>query len=144
VKKRDYYIGTKLAGILLCFTLIFYFSNRKVNKELKKLEIEYPMLSPEDDVSGTITSVYHGDTTIFNNDPNQVYLTIDKLKKFRVTTRYDDKKKITIDQIVKAKCKIIKKQGIDTLYIICFPPEDTLSYEFKLLDDDRYPFFKIK
>lgn len=141
--KRNSIISLILVFVfIIAFIFIFKYDTEKEEKLLRQLAEEFPSVSIDQRLEGTVMSIYHPYPEIFNDDPLQAYLSLNDSIKRRIKTGHESTEKIILDSILNVGDRLIKEPGSDILLVYKIENSDTLKFSFQLRDDLGYPLKK--
>lgn len=128
-----------LIAFISSVAVYFRYDTEKKKKILEQLAEEYPSLSIDQAVEGTVTSIYHPHPEIFNDDPLQAYLSLNDSIKRRIKTGHELARSFSLDSVLSLGDQVIKHSGSDSVLIYRIQNGDTLKFGFQLRNDLGYP-----
>ena len=141
--KRSSIISLILAFVFITAMVIYYrYDTGKKEKVLQSLSREFPSISIDQELEGTVTNIYHPYPGIFNNDPLQAYVLLNDSLKRRIKTGHEVAKEIILDSVLTIGDYLVKERGSDMVSVYQIENSDTLKYRFQLRDDLGYPLRK--
>lgn len=141
--KRNHIISlVLLIAFVSSMVIYFQYDTGKKKRILEQLAEEYPSLSIDQSLEGTVTNIDHPYPQIFNDDPLQAYLSLNDSIKRRIKTGHELAKSFSLDSILSLGDRLIKKPGNDSVLIYKIQNGDTLKFSFQLRDDLGYPLKK--
>jgi hypothetical protein len=127
---------------ITAFIIFFKYDTGKKEKLLRQLAEEFPAISIDQRLEGTVMHIYHPYPEVFNNDPLQVYLLLNDSLKRRIKTGHELDKSIILDSVLNISDYLFKEPGSDVLFVYKVVGSDTIRYSFQLRDDLGYPLRK--
>jgi len=141
--KRNNIISLILVFVFItAFIIFFKYDTGKKEKLLRQLAEEFPAVSIDQRLEGTVMNVYHPYPEIFNDDPLQAYILLNGSLKRRITTGHEFTKKVILDSILNVGDRLLKEPGSDILLVYKIENSDTIKFSFQLRDDLGYPLKK--
>lgn len=141
--KRNHIISlVLLIAFISSMVIYFKYDTGKKKKILEQLAGEYPSLSIDQGIEGTVTDIYHPHPGIFNDDPLQAYLSLNDSMKRRIKTGHELAKSFSLDSVLSLGDRLIKNPGSDSILVYKIQNGDTLKFSFQLRNDLGYPLNK--
>ncbi|MFU8845129.1 MAG: hypothetical protein ACNA7V_15105 [Bacteroidales bacterium] len=136
---------TKLRVLLIgicILALIAYFNIRKKDKIIERLNMEYPLITIDEEIFGQITGVYHIDPKLFRINTNSLEIAINHKIKRRLNVDNEIFTGKRLHDVLAIGDIVLKHGDSATASIFKIHGTDTLEFRFPLLNEKLHPLKK--